>query len=256
MAFNGRVAFVTGAGSGIGQLAARQLAGRKVHVAAVDVDEGGLKSTAEGLDTVHTQVVDVTDLEALCSAVKRVEAEFGPIDRVYNCAAIMPLGLLTDQDPALVQRMMEINYGGLVNVTHAVLPSMLQRKAGDFISFCSMAGHLPAIYMGAYNASKSAVATYTEVLYHENLRSGVRFVCVCPPVVNTPLLQQGRDTVWPKILDETTPIEPQVVLDAIEAAFDRGDFWVMPGRDSKTAWWMRRLAPEFLWRRVHKLEGR
>lgn len=256
MAFNGRVALITGAGSGIGQTAARQLAARKVHVAAVDVDEGGLKSTADGLDTVQSHVVDVTDLEALRAAVNRVEAELGPIDRVYNCAAIMPLGLLTDQEPALVRRMMDINYGGLVNVTHAVLPAMLERKAGDFISFSSMAGHLPGIYMGAYNASKSAVAAYTEVLHHENIRSGVRFVCVCPPVVDTPLLQQGRDTVWPKMLDEVTPIAPRVVLDAIEVAFDRGDFWVMPGKSSKTAWWMRRLAPEFLWKRIHKLEGR
>ena len=81
---------------------------------------------------------------------------------------------------------MDINYSGVVNVAKAALPPMLERGEGDFISFASMAGWLPTLYMGAYDASKFAVVAFSEILYHENRNRGVRFACVCPPPVRTP----------------------------------------------------------------------
>ena len=168
----------------------------------------------------------------------------------------MPLGLLTDQSPALALRIMAINYGGLVNITLAVLPGMLKRGRGDFISFSSMAGHLPMIYMGAYNASKSAVSTFTEVLYHENRDSGVRFLCVCPPIVATPLLRQAKDTVWPKLFDKGPAIQPEAVLDGIEPALSKGQFWLIPGRGTYISYVLRRLFPNAMWKMMHKVEGR
>ncbi len=255
MAFQGQVAFITGGGSGMGRLAARNLARAGKTVVALDVNEAGLAETAEGISGLHTRVLDVTDAATVEAAVKQVEAEIGPIDRVYNAAAIMPLGKLLEQDLETIHRIMAINYDGLVNVTHCTLPAMLKRGRGDFINFASMAGWLPAIYMGAYNASKFAVVAFSEVLYHENRGKGVRFACVCPPPVATPLLQQGRDTVWPKLLDDAPAIEPQAVLDAIEAALDAGRFWVFPGRGTSLGWRMRRFLPSLIWKRVHQVEG-
>jgi short-subunit dehydrogenase len=93
------------------------------------------------------------------------------------------------------------------------------------------------------------------VLYHENRNKGVRFACVCPPPVATPLLQQGRDTVWPKLLDEAPPIEPDEVLDAIERTLERDKFWVFPGRGTAAGWRARRWLPSLIWNRIHKVEG-
>jgi len=93
------------------------------------------------------------------------------------------------------------------------------------------------------------------VLYHENHGRGVRFACVCPPPVATPLLEQGRETVWPRLLDRAPPIEPQAVLDAIETALEQGRFWVFPGRGTSLSWRLRRWFPGFLWRQVHRVEG-
>jgi len=176
--------------------------------------------------------------------------------RPSEAAAIMPLGLLVGQDTALIQRIMAINYGGLVNITHAVLPGMLQRGRGDFISFSSSAGHIPLLYMGAYDASKAAVCAFTEVLHHENLGSGVRFCCVCPPPVATPLLKQAQDTVWPKMFDQAAAITADEVLDATERALARGEFWVFPGPLVRWYVRLRRWLPGLLWRRVHQIEGR
>ena len=255
MAFEGQVALITGGGSGMGRLAARRLAEAGKSVAALDVNAEGLAETAEGSAGIHTSVVDVTDAAAVEAAVKQVEVDLGPVDRVYNAAAIMPLGKLLEQELDTIHRIMAINYDGLVNVTRFTLPGMLARGRGDFINFASMAGWLPTIYMGAYNASKFAVVAFSEVLYHENRGQGVRFACVCPPPVATPLLQQGRETVWPKLLDQAPPIEPGEVLDAIETTLEKDRFWVFPGKGTSLGWRFRRLFPGLLWRQIHKAEG-
>lgn len=255
MAFRGRVALISGAASGMGRLAARNLAREGALVAALDVNEAGLHETADGQDRIHPFPVDVTDAAAVAAVAKEAEARLGPVDRVYAAAAIMPLGRLLEQDLDVIHRVMAINYDGVVNVTRATLPGMLERGSGDFVTFASMAGWMPILFMGAYNASKFAVVAFSEVLYHENRGRGVRFACVCPPPVKTPLLEQGRATHWPKILDETPPIAPEAVLEAIETSLEKDAFWVFPGRGTSLGWRMRRWLPGLLWSRVHKVEG-
>jgi NAD(P)-dependent dehydrogenase (short-subunit alcohol dehydrogenase family) len=253
--FADRVVLITGGGSGMGRLAARNLAAQGARVAAFDVNADGLRETAEGRPAIRTWTVDVTEPAAVEGAVKEAERARGPIDRVYNAAAIMPLGRLLDQELSVIHRIMRINYEGVVNVAKLTLPGMLERGHGDFVNFASLAGWVPALYMGAYNASKFAVVALSEVLYHENRGRGVRFACVCPPPVATPLLDQGRRTVWPKLLDLAPPIEPQAVLDAIEQTLAKDRFWVFPGRGTKLGWRLRRWLPGVLWRRIHQVEG-
>jgi len=255
MRYRGNVALVTGGASGMGRVAAQTFSKSGAAVAVLDVNEGELAKTAEGHESIHGFKVDITDIQVVDTVVKQVESELGPIDRVYNAAAIMPYGKLLELDAAVIHRMMEINYGGLVNITKATLPAMLERGRGDFVSFASMAGWVPTLFVGAYNATKFGVIAFSEVLYHENRNKGVRFACVCPSVVNTPLLQQARDTVWPKSLDSSPPIEPEVVIDAIEDALEAGEFWVFPGKKAKMSYLIRRFLPGLCWKVVHKIEG-
>lgn len=253
MAFHGDVALVTGAASGMGRLAARRLASGGARVAALDVNDAGLRETRGDEERIRTYAVDVTDARAVGETVRRVESELGPIDRALNAAAIMPTGRLMDQDPELVNRIMAINYGGTVNVTSAVLPGMLQRRRGDLVNFASVAGWMPALHFGAYNASKFAVVAFTEVLQHENRASGVRFACVCPPPVATPLLDQAKSQ--PKVLSQLPPIEPETVLDAIERDLERGRLMVYPDRNAAITVWLRRHLPRVLWSNIHRVEG-
>lgn len=253
MAFHGKVALVTGAASGMGRLATRRLASGSAQVAALDVNEAGLRETRGDDERIRTYPVDVTDARAVAEMVRRVEAELGPIDRVLNAAAIMPTDRLMDQDPELVNRIMAINYGGTVNVTYAVLPGMLQRRRGDLVNFASVAGWMPALHFGAYNASKFAVVAFTEVLQHENRTSGVRFACVCPPPVATPLLDQAKSQ--PKVLSQLPPIRPEAVLDAIERDLERGKLMVYPDRNAAITVWLRRHLPRVLWSNIHRVEG-
>lgn len=250
-----KVVLITGAGSGLGQLAAQRALRDGWAVAAIDVNRAGLDQLADAPKLLKL-VVDVTDTQAVIAAVERVESELGPLARVVNAAAIMPLGLLLEQETALIQRIMAINYGGLVNVAKATLPRMAARGAGEFVSFSSLAGHMPILYMGAYHASKFAVSAFTEVLHHENRDGSVRFVCVCPPPVATPLLKQARETVWPKLFDTAPAIKPEEVLDAMEQALRRGEFWVFPGPLTRLYYLARRFVPALVWWRIHQIEGR
>ncbi len=253
MSFDGKTVLITGAGSGMGRLASQRLRAAGASVAGLDVNEPGLQETARGCESFRPFPLDVTDERAVAETVRQVESDLGPVDRVMNAAAIMPTDLLLNQDATLINRIMDINYGGTVNVTMATLPGMLERGKGDLVNFASVAGWLPTIHFGAYNASKFAVVAFSEVLFHENRGRGVRFACVCPPPVKTPLLDQA--VIWPEVFDEAPPIEPQAVLDAIETALESGKLWVFPGR-AGLAWRIRRWIPNLVWRNVHRIEGR
>jgi NAD(P)-dependent dehydrogenase (short-subunit alcohol dehydrogenase family) len=254
MAFDGKVAFITGGGSGMGQLAARRLAAAGASVAAVDVNEAGLAETAEGRESVHTWRLDVTDNQAVLATVKEVENRLGPIDRVYNAAAIMPTAPLMEQDTETIVRIMDVDYNGVVHVAKAILPGMFERGRGDLINFASIAGWGPTLHFGAYNAAKFAVVAFSEVLYHENRGKGVRIIAVCPPPVATPLLEQA--TSKPKVLEVGgKPISPGRVLDAIERDLAKGKCFCFPTAQTKLAQVLRRFVPGLMWWGVHRIEG-
>lgn len=247
------VAFITGAASGMGRLSVDRLLDSGWHVAATDVNTDALASL-EAREGLLTFALDVCDEAAVDTAVDRIEAELGAITRVMHGAAIMPFGAALEMDAATTRRVMDINYGGLINVAHATLPGMIARGAGEFVSFASMAGHVPIFYVAAYNASKFATAAYTEVLHQETRHTGVLVTCVCPPAVETPLLEQGRTTRWPQFLNLLPPIAPETVLNAVERGLRRRKLWVFPGWYAKPTLWFRRLLPSLLWRFMRLVE--
>ncbi|EAW41259.1 oxidoreductase, short-chain dehydrogenase/reductase family protein [marine gamma proteobacterium HTCC2080] len=255
MSFRGQVAVITGGGSGMGQAWARRLAEDGATVAILDVNEAGMAETAASASNIKPYVLDITDADAVASVFADIEASLGPVDRVANAAAIMPFGRLLEEDPKLTTRVMTINYGGLVNVATAALPRMIERGSGDFVSFSSMTGIVPGLLMGAYASSKAAVQFYTEILYHENRNSGLRFCCVCPPAVKTALWQQAEATVVPKLPSKGETLMPDVVIDEIERCLDKGKLFSYPGKQTQLGVVMRRLFPQLIWRVSHDAEG-
>jgi short-subunit dehydrogenase len=245
------VALVTGAASGMGQLAARRLAAAGASVAAVDVDESGLDATVARAPTMRPWMCDVADAAAVEQTTKEIEAALGPVDRIVHAAGVCLPGALADQPVDEIERTIVVNYLGTVHVVKSLLPGMLERHRGDVVLFASLAGWLPSPHLGAYAASKHAVVAFSEVLAYENRGSGVRFACVCPPVVETPMVDgiRARDDV---ALGGQRGIDASVVLDAIDQALDAGELFVLPGRGTKAAWRTRRFAPKLIWRQIDR----
>jgi NAD(P)-dependent dehydrogenase (short-subunit alcohol dehydrogenase family) len=250
----GKVCLVVGAASGMGRLAAQRWADAGGVVAAADQNEAGLKETAAERSNMHLRRIEVASRDEVDALVAWAESELGPIERVYNAAAIQPTNLLLEQDPDEIRRVMDVNYGGLVNVSLATLPPMLARRRGVLVNFGSIAGWVPNIHFGAYNASKFAGVAFSEVLWHENRGRGVQILCVCPSSVDTPLLAQA--TSKPRILETgPRPMRPDFVLDAIERAIAKRRFWVFPGAHTAAGWRLRRFLPGLLWAIDHRAEG-
>ncbi len=240
-------ALITGAGSGMGQLAAWHLAERGVAVAALDVNEAGLTTTSARSDLISTYVCDVTDGSEVRRTVADITRALGPLDRVMNVAGLARVGPLVEQSPEEILRLMQVNYGGTVIVTAATLPSMLERGQGQLVNFASLAGWIPQPKMGAYCATKFAVVAYSEALWMENRGRGVTFACVCPPAVRTPMLPDFFHEADAQ--KRAMPIEAQSVIVAVERGLDKGRFLVLPTVSAKALWRIRRHTPRFL-RRV------
>lgn len=256
MAFYGKLALVTGGASGMGMITVRQLTKQGATVAVLDMNEQALSAFAAENSRVRPFKCDVSDVADVRRVFEEVENTLGPIDRVVHCAAIMPHYALLNQSPADVMRIMNINYGGTVNVVLTALPRLLERRSGDLVVYGSLAGYVPATNLGAYNASKAATVSFMEVLIHENANKGVRILLVNPPAVNTPLIQQALDTEGAKSLRDSHAkgrlADPEFIVNATEQALEKGTTILFPGAEAKVLSVWRRLAPGLLWKAIDK----
>lgn len=245
---NRRTALVTGAGSGLGALAAQRLAAAGWAVVAVDVDADGMARTTERSPTMHTRICDVSDAEA----VAEVAAEAGPLDRVVHAAAISSLGTALEQPLEEAERIWRVNFLGTVHVVRATLPGMLERGQGELILFSSLGGWIPAPKLGAYASAKAAVNAYAEVLVKEYGGRGVKIRCVCPSQVDTPQFRKiaAQD---PAAVAHQKGMPPGPVLDAIERSLARNELFVFPGAAARIGVSLKRHVPRLFDRLVARL---
>ena len=187
----GKVVLVTGASSGIGEATAIAVAraGAAVALGARRLDR--LESLAERLRGdgagVLTLPLDVTDERACREAVQRTRAELGGLDVLVNNAGLMLLGPILDADTEDWRRMITTNVLGLMYMTHAAVPGMVEQGSGEIVNLSSVAGRVARSGSGVYNASKWAVNAFSEALRQEVTERGVRVSLVEPGAVETEL---------------------------------------------------------------------
>lgn len=240
-------AIVTGAGSGIGKTAVQRLRRRGALVTAVDLDTT-LAALYAGDTGVTSMVGDVTD-PGFCETVVKGAEERQPVTQLFHSAGIMPGGELGDVDGESILRVMNVNYGGTVNMVKATLPAMRRRQRGQVVILGSATGYFPSNKLGAYSASKSAVNTFGEVLAVEEKKNGIHVLLVAPNAVKTPLLRQaiaGPATIA-KVADGKVPmgLTTDKVLDSIERGLGRKRSVVLPG--ARAVYLLRRISPRLTW---------
>jgi NAD(P)-dependent dehydrogenase (short-subunit alcohol dehydrogenase family) len=253
----GEVAVVTGGASGMGQLFARRLAAAGASVAIFDVNQEGLDATAAESSNITAFTCDIASLGDVENKVAEVEALLGPIELLVHAAALMPAHALAEHTHEGMEKLFRINYFGTTYMTRAVLPGMQSRGRGRIIIFGSIAGVALVPKMGAYCATKAAVNAYTEVLQNEVRKSGVRVHLVCPPAVNTPLVDQTLNTDTPGSMKEAKEkgrlADPGKIIDAIEKGVRKDRDIIYPG-EAKLLYYWRMLAPGLWWKTVMNFE--
>ena len=254
---DGKVALVTGGASGMGQIIARRLAQQGAKVAIFDVNEQGLRDTAAEQDNITGFRCDISSLEDVESRVAEVAATVGPIDLLVHAAALMPSHKLIDHSHEGMEKLFRINYFGTTYIVRAVLPAMLERGNGRIIAFGSIAGTALVPKMGGYCATKAAVNAYMEVLQNEIRDSGVRAHLVCPPAVNTPLMDQTLATDSPGSIIEAKEkgrlADPEKIVDAIEKGVKKDRDIIYPG-EARLLYLWRALLPRLWWKVVMNFE--
>ena len=192
-----KVAVVTGAGSGIGRALACELARRGAEVAVSDVDAAGLADTARQVRLlgarVHEAALDVTDRAAVLRYADAVAAEFGRVNIVINNAGIAFTGDIEQLTFEQIERVLDVDFWGVVNGTKAFLPHLIASRAGHVVNISSVFGLLSMPGQGAYNAAKFAVRGFTEALREEMLVSGhpVGVTCVHPGGIRTAIARNA-----------------------------------------------------------------
>src|SRR6201996_6395884 len=189
--FAGKVAVVTGAGSGIGQALAIELGRSGAKLAISDVDTEGLAATEERLNAIGAPVkadrLDVTEREAFEVYADEVKDHYGTVNQVYNNAGIAYTGSIEDSQFKDLERVMDVDYWGVVNGTKAFLPHLIASGDGHVINISSALGLFSAPGQAAYVSAKFAVRGFTEALHQEMSAAGhpVRVTTVHPGGVKT-----------------------------------------------------------------------
>jgi short-subunit dehydrogenase len=196
--FRGKMAAITGAGSGIGRALAIELARRGCALALADLDAQCLAETqtlaqAEGA-RVTTATLDVADRQAMFDWAGRCRAEHGKINLIFNNAGVALTSFAEATTQADFEWLMGINFWGVVHGTQAFMPHLRASGEGHVINISSLFGIMAMPTQSAYNASKFAVRGFTEALRMELDLAGtpVSATCVHPGGVATNIVMAGR----------------------------------------------------------------
>jgi len=216
---NGKVAWITGAGSGIGLAGAQALAaaGATVIMSGRRRDVLEREAVAIGNSGGRAQVepLDVSDQSAVQKVAQKILARNGKVDILVNSAGLNnPQRFWRDQTVEGWNQVIRINLDGTFYCTQAVIASMRTRKDGVVINISSWAGKYTSAMVGAaYNGSKAAVVSLTETINMEECVNGIRACAVCPAEVATPILD--RRPVPPSAEDRAKMLQPADLGSAI-----------------------------------------
>lgn len=190
----GKVAVITGAGSGIGRALALRMAERGSPVAIADFDADGLAETESMVDgPVLARTLDVRDRSAMMGFAATVdEWDAGGIGFVINNAGVTTSQAFASSAPEDDEWVFDVNFGGVVNGCHAFLPLLIKQDSGTLVNVSSIFGLIGFPVQTAYCASKHAVRGFTESLRHEIRGNGVRIAVVHPGGVKTNIVNNAR----------------------------------------------------------------
>jgi NADP-dependent 3-hydroxy acid dehydrogenase YdfG len=244
--FEGKVAVITGAGSGIGRALAVNLATKGAKLALSDIDTEGLAETARQAEalgaTVKSDRLNVAEREAVLAYADAVVTHFGEVHQVYNNAGIAYNGDLEKSEFKDIERIMDVDFWGVVNGTKAFLPHVIASGDGHIVNISSLFGLIAVPGQSAYNAAKFAVRGFTEALRQEMLvaKHPVKVTCVHPGGIKTAVARNatvadGQNVQgFAEFFDKHMALHtPEMAAETILTAVAKGRARVVVGWEAK-----------------------
>lgn len=260
----GKVAVVTGAGSGIGRALALELARRGARLALADIDTAGLGETAAQAEDAGAEVrtgrLDVGDRAGFARFADTVAEHYEVVHQLYNNAGVSGMARpVWEADYADFTRVLDVNLWGVIHGTKEFLPHLIASGDGHLVNVSSLSGFMAQAGLAPYCASKFAVRGFTEAVRADTLRAGhpVRVTVVHPGGVKTNIAatarahardlnpgearrQEDRARIYEDKLFRTTPAQAaKTILDGVEAGRSR----VLIGSDARSVDLVVRLVP-------------
>lgn len=190
----GKIAFVTGAASGIGEAIAHAFAKEGAHVELADLNEDAVRKVAEKIvelgGSARATRLDVANLEDCRRCAAEILAKFpGGLDILVNNAGIGAVGTVLQTPSEELDRLHQVNVRGPYELSRLFLPAMVARRAGSIIHLASIGGVVAVRDRAAYCTTKFAVVGLTKAMALDHAASNVRVNCLCPARVETPFVQ-------------------------------------------------------------------
>jgi NAD(P)-dependent dehydrogenase (short-subunit alcohol dehydrogenase family) len=253
-AFLGKVAVVTGAGSGIGRALAQQLASKGARLALSDINAAGLAETMQSLPSgaeARGYPLDVSNCQAVFAHADDVKRDFGTAHYVFNNAGATVVGTVDHLSIEEIEWQLGINLWGVIYGTKAFLPMMLAQREGCIVNISSVFGLVGFPLQSAYNISKFGVRGLTECLWSELDGTGVRAVCVHPGGIRTNIEKAGRrcaasgaeEAAFDGMAEMMLLTPPEHCAADIVSGVERGKKRVITGNKSSSLYWLSRLFP-------------
>ncbi|WP_319529218.1 SDR family oxidoreductase [uncultured Cohaesibacter sp.] len=212
----GKIAVITGAASGIGLATTEALIEAGATVVMVDYDEKALKECVARLgDKAIAQVTNLIDPDSCAAMVPEILAKVDHIDILYCNAGTYIGGDLTETDTKTIDRMLNLNVNAVMKNVREVVPHMIERKTGDIVVTCSIAGHFPTYWEPVYSASKWAITSFVQGMRRQMIPHGVRVAQVSPGPVISALLADWPEENLRKAKESGSLIEASEVADAV-----------------------------------------
>ncbi len=247
-------AVVTGAGSGIGRSFALELARRGGSVICADINLAAAQATAKQIKHQFATAAfalqcDVGVAEQVQQLAEQSEQLLGhPVTLLINNAGVGLGGKFDEVSLADWQWCMQVNLWGVIHGCHYFVPKLKQQGGGAIINVASAAGYTAAPEMTAYNVSKSSVLALSETLSAELRGANIRINVLCPTLVPTNIMKNGRlPAHYSGLADHLLTHHAFVSCEQVVAQtlnnLDRGELYTIPQPDAKLFWWFKRAAP-------------
>jgi short-subunit dehydrogenase len=249
----GKVIVITGGGNGIGRELVLHLLAKGARVAAVDISEAALQETmnlAPQKESLSLHVVNITERDAVTALPEQVIAKHGVVDGIINNAGIIqPFVRFKDLEYAAIERVMNVNFYGVLYMTKAFLPHLLARPEAHIVNVSSMGGFLPVPGQTIYGAAKAAVKLFTEGLHSELTGTNVHVTVVFPGAIGTNIAANSGvgdslklDAEAMKRAPKTLP--PAQAAQIIVEAMERNRYRVLVGSDARMMDMLYRFSPQ------------